>query len=140
MNISRLFFFFLIVAGFSCEERNGSAFYKGRLEELVLGEYSIEQDSLTEYFSNFRTWEYNGEGFLAYHSNSPKYKGGSAVTLLDFKTKKIVSRWDIPVEGPHAMKRYPSVRIPLSRDTLLVLNSKGDLAFYDTLENKIIER
>lgn len=140
MNISRLLFFFLIVACFSCEERKEVSFHKGRLEELVLGEYSIEQDSVTEYFSNFRTWEYNGEEFLAYHSNSPKYKGGSAVTLLDFTSKKVVSRWDIPVEGPQAMKSYPSVRIPLSRDTLLALNSKGDLAFYDTLGNKIIER
>ncbi len=104
MNISRILFFFLILTCFSCEERKEERFHKGRLEELVLGEYSIDQDSVTEYFSNFRTWEYNGEEFLIYHSNSPKYKGGSAVTLLDFKSKKKVSRWDIPVEGPQAMK------------------------------------
>ena len=64
----RFIYCLLMVACSFCGDSHEELFYEGRLEELVMGQLSIDRDSVTEYFSSFRTWTYKGEEFLIYQT------------------------------------------------------------------------
>lgn len=50
-----LLLFTLII--FSCIDKGAEEIYQGKLEELIVGGFSLEKDSLTKYIFNIRVIE-----------------------------------------------------------------------------------
>ena len=130
----RLLFIGLI---FSCSEKSNEEIYQGKLEELLLEDFSLEKDSLNKGFFNLRIVSDSGKEYLVYPRSARSVKGTSYI-FLNLKTSEIEHEITIPSEGPDAMNGG-GYYLPISPDKILAVNRKGWTATYNSKGSKYSE-
>lgn len=128
-----LLFFFVII--FSCSEKESEDIYQGKLEELLLEDFSLVKDSLTRAFSNLKVINEAGKDYLVYFRSARSFKGWAFV-FLNSKTGREERVVEIPIEGPNSMKGGVAGMLVHDSNTIFLVSSKGDVAMYDSLGNQ----
>ncbi|PZX59194.1 hypothetical protein LV84_01220 [Algoriphagus ratkowskyi] len=135
--MKRLCLLFLIIVIFSCAEKGTEKIYQGKLEELLLEDFSLEKDSLTRGFTNLRVLTDSDNEYLVYPRSARSVKGTSYI-FLNLKTSEIEQEITIPSESPDAMSGG-GYYLPISPDKILAVNRKGWTAAYDSKGSKLSE-
>jgi hypothetical protein len=125
----------VLLFAFSCAEKNSKEIYQGKLNELLLEDFSLEKDSLTRAFGNLNVIHEAGNDYLVYSRSARKFKGYGFV-FLNPKNGEEEYIVEIPIEGPNSMKGGISAILIHDRNTIFLISSKGDIAIYDALGNQ----
>jgi hypothetical protein len=118
----RLLFVFLLII-FSCSTENKKATYSGNLKDLIVGEFVLEKDSLTQYIHAKRVLSINGKSFLF-------SKVHTKIQFYDMETGKLAQEINFEQDGPNMVKGGPQVVLPLDLGNILVLNSLGNYSLF----------
>ncbi|WP_057940399.1 hypothetical protein [Algoriphagus resistens] len=107
---------------FSCVEKRDEEIYQGKLEELLLEDFSLEKDSLTTGFFNLKAINDAGKEYLVYNRSARKVEGWGVVFLnpLTGKEEHVV---EIPMEGPNSMKGGIMGVLVHDRNTIFLTSS-----------------
>ena len=132
-NLSVLFLTLII---FSCTEKDNNEIYQGKLEELLLEDFSLEKDSTTRYFNNIRVVGGSNGEHIVYTKAASKFEG-LAIVFVSPITGKEVDRIEIPTEGPESMKGGNFVNIIPSKDLVILMNQIGEIGEYNAEAKQI---
>ncbi|PZX48429.1 hypothetical protein [Algoriphagus chordae] len=132
-NLSLLFVTFMII---SCAEKGAEEIYQGKLEELLLEDFSLEKDSLTTGFWNLKVIKDAGKDYLVYSRSARKFKGWGFV-FLNPQTGKEEHLIEIPIEGPNSMKGGIMGYVVHEKNSVFLISSLGDVARYDSAGDQI---
>ncbi|MFC3415862.1 hypothetical protein [Algoriphagus hitonicola] len=121
----------LLVFGlFSCETVSEKDIYLGKLEELIIEDFSIKKDSLTKSIHNIRVVKDEKNEFIVTTASALQFKGWSFI-FRSTQTGEEVYRIEIPNEGPNSMKGGIWVNYLDSPEKLLIVSSVGEIGEYD---------
>ncbi|MEB2776940.1 hypothetical protein SYJ56_16610 [Algoriphagus sp. D3-2-R+10] len=133
----RKLYFRLLLFGliFSCSQKGEDEIYQGKIEELLLDDFSLEKDSLTRGFGNLNVIHEGGKDYLIYSRSARKFKGYGFV-FLNAQTGKEEHVVEIPFEGPNSMKGGVAGFFVHDKNTIFLVSGEGDIATYDSLGNQ----
>lgn len=120
----------LIFGLFSCETVSEKDIYLGKLEELIIGDFSIKKDSLTKSIHNIRVVKDEKNEFIVTTSSARQFKGWAFI-FRSTENGDEVYRIEIPNEGPNSMKGGIWVNYLDSPEKLLVVSSVGEIGEYN---------
>ncbi|MEB2781152.1 hypothetical protein U3A58_12180 [Algoriphagus sp. C2-6-M1] len=135
--MKKLYLLFLIILLLSCAEKNAEEIYQGKLQELLLEDFSLEKDSLTRLFIDLRVLTDSGKEYLVYPRSARSVKGTSFV-FVNLQTSKEEHEIIIPSEGPDAMNGG-GYYLPISLNEALAINRLGWTATYNSKGVKVSE-
>jgi hypothetical protein len=96
------YFFCFVIIIFSCAEKDLEEIYQGKLEELIVGDFALQKDSVTKYISNIRVVENNTQEYISFNKPA-NIRKDLVFALISPITGKEVDRIEIPQEGPESM-------------------------------------
>jgi hypothetical protein len=129
--MKKLFTLLALISVLACSEKEPQEIYQGKLEELIVGDFSLIKDSLTRGFYSLRVVKEGDSEFILYTKSASKFKGWAFV-FASTQTGKEVRRVEIPKEGPNSMNGGFFALSLNSIDSLCLVNSKGDVGFYNS--------
>lgn len=122
----------------SCGAEKTEEIYQGKLDELIVGEFTFYKDTLTKYVNGIKAVKEGGQEYILTTSRARQFKGWAFV-FSNPVTGKEVKRVEIPNEGPNSMKGGISGSIVYDFKTLFLISSLGDVARFDSLGNKLYQ-
>lgn len=129
----------LLVFGlFSCETVSEKDIYLGKLEELIIGDFSIKKDSLTKSIHNIRVVKDEKNEFIVTISSARQFKGWSFIFRNTEKGDEVY-RIEIPNEGPNSIKGGIYINYVDSPSRIFTANTKGEISEYSDSGTKINE-
>ncbi len=114
----------------SCSEKVSKNIYQGKLEELIVGDFSIEKDSLTQSIHNIRVVNDGENEFIVTTASARQFKGWAFV-FRSTETGEEVNRIEIPTDGPESMKGGILMNFIGSDDRMYLVNQQGDIGEYN---------
>lgn len=120
---------------FSCAEESSEKIYQGKLEELIVGEFSLKLDSLTKGVNNLKALKSGKQEYILITSSARKFKGW-AFLFFSPTTGEEIERVEIPNEGPNSMKGGVFTHLVESPNRILAVNTTGEIGEYDKFGNK----
>jgi hypothetical protein len=126
----------LIFGLFSCETVSEKDIYLGKLDEIIIGDFSIKKDSLTKSIHNIRVVKDEKNEFIVTTASARQFKGWAFI-FRSTETGEEVYRIEIPNEGPNSMKGGVRGSIVYDFNTLFLIGSLGDIERFDSMGNKI---
>lgn len=125
-----------IVSLFSCGEKSNDDISQGKLEELIVGEFSLKKDSLTMSFYDLRVIEDIGKEYILFTTSAQKFRG-YAFVFADSNTGIESFRFEIPMEGPNSLKVGMLSNIISGTNKIFLINYLGDIGKYDSFGQQI---
>ncbi|TXE12137.1 hypothetical protein [Algoriphagus aquimarinus] len=129
----RLIFIGLI---FSCDEKGSEEIYQGKLQELIVGDFSLEKDSLTKYIFNIRVVEDNSQEYISF-TKPANIRKEWVFALISTISGKEAGRIEIPTEGPESMRGGIHANIVVSENQVFQINHLGEIGEYNGEGKKI---
>ncbi|MBY5949344.1 DUF4351 domain-containing protein [Algoriphagus marincola] len=133
-----ILFILLILGFFSCQKERDKDIYLGKLDEIIVGDFSIKKDSLTKTIHNIRVVKDEENEFIVTTSSARQFKGWAFV-FRSTETGEEDYRIEIPNEGPNSMKGGISGSIVSDFNTFFLIGSLGDIGRFDSLGNKLFQ-
>jgi len=109
---------------FSCVDRSSNDMHLGSLDELIIGELTIQKDSLTKNIEVNGVVSHQHEEFLISLADRER-----TIQYYSLQTGKKVKEIKLPFDGPNSFKGYAGFLIAEGMDSLTVVNRDG--WFYD---------
>jgi hypothetical protein len=123
-------FLLVLIVLFSCSTAPSEKIYQGKLEELIVGDFSLHLDSLTKSVYNPRVIKDGKKELILTTKSAIKFKGWAFV-FSDPKTGLEVDRVEIPTEGPQSMKGGIMLNIVQSKKQIFLVNQSGEIGEYN---------
>jgi len=123
-----------LLFAFSCAEKSSEKIYQGKLEELIVGNFSLKKDNQTSSFYLVNSIEKDGKEWIVYTSGATKFNG-RAINFADTKSGEKIYQIQIASEGPNSLKGAWYTYI-LSPNKLIGLSDLGEIGVYDSIGNK----
>jgi hypothetical protein len=123
-------FLLALIILFSCSKAPSGKIYQGKLEELIIGDFSLYLDSLTKGVYNPRVIKDGNEELILTTKSANKFKGWAFV-FSDPSTGMEVDRVEIPTEGPQSMKGGIYLNIVHSKNQIFLINQSGEIGEYN---------
>ena len=120
----------LIGLVFSCAEKGSKEVYQGKLEELFVGDFSLEKDASTRYISNIQVIKDGTEELISFAKRANRKKD-LVFALISSTTGKEVYQIVIPTEGPESMKGWVRSTIVASKNRVFQINHDGEIGEYN---------
>ena len=136
--MKKIFWALLIFGFFSCKKDGDKDIYLGKLDELIVGDFSIKKDSMTKSIHSIRVVKEGKNEFIVTTSNARQFKGWAFI-FRSSKTGEEVYRIEIPNEGPNAIKGGIYINYVDSPSRIFTANIKGEIAEYSESGTKINE-
>lgn len=114
----------------SCGADKEEEIYQGKLEELIVGDFTFYKDSLTSIVSRVRTLEEGNREFLVTTTNARNTKG-RAIVFSSPESGKEINRVEIPREGPESLKGGILIDHVVRQGEILVVSRFGEIGFYN---------
>lgn len=122
---------------FSCGAEKEEEICQGKLEELIVGDFTFYKDSLTKTVDGITVVKDGGEEYVFTTTRALQFRGWAFV-FSNLETGKELKRIEIPTEGPNSMKGG-AYYLPLSLGRILAINPHGWIGTYDANGIKISE-
>lgn len=114
---------------FSCTQKGAEEIYQGKLEQLIVGDFAIEKDSVTKYIFNIQVVkDYSHEYISFTTANAHKEY---VFVLISKTTGKEIGRIQIPSEGPESMRGGIHTNIVVSENQAFQVNHLGEIGEYN---------
>jgi hypothetical protein len=124
------YYLLALIILFSCSKSTLEKIYQGKLDELIVGDFSLHLDSITKGVYNPRVIKEGEKELILTTKSANKFKGWAFV-FSDPSTGMEVDRVEIPTEGPQSMKGGIFINIVKSKNQIFLINQYGDIGEYD---------
>lgn len=128
-----------LIIFFSCSTAPSEKIYQGKLEELIVGDFSLHLDSLTKGVYNPQVIKDGEKELILTTKSATKFKGWAFV-FSDPSTGMEVDRVEIPTEGPQSMKGGIFTYVVHSKNQIFLINTSGEVGEYnkDGIQKRLI--
>jgi len=126
-----LLFLIITIYLISCNSTGKEKINQGKLNELIIGSFSLEKDLYTTYINDIKVLEESGNTYLIFSTASNNIPKGIAFKFYDAITGKKVKEIDIPLEGPEALNPTPSFYHIESMNKIIAVSQFGKMAIYN---------
>jgi len=120
----KLLLLFIPLLAISCNSPENEDVFQGKLEEFLGQELSFERDTVTGFMNFYSTVEYQGKEALYTFANGQ-------FQFFDTKTGRKTGSFQIPKEGPLALKGGVFDGAALSNEKIIAYNEFGHVNLYE---------
>lgn len=125
-----------LIIFFSCSTAPSEKIYQGKLQEIIVGDFSLHLDSVTKGVYNPRVIKDGEKELILTTKSATKFKGWAFV-FSDPSTGMEVDRVEIPTEGPQSMKGGIYLNIVHSKNQIFLVNQSGEIGEYNQDGNQV---
>jgi len=109
---------------FSCAEKASDTIYQGKLEELIVGDFSLMKDSLTKRIEINQILMIDNIEYLV-------SRDLQNVKIYSLESGQVIHDYQLTLDGPYAFDDYVALFHANSKDEIAILNTQGMFYYYD---------